>query len=391
MEAVRDDRNKEIIRFNIIAIAVNLVLATAKITVGTIARSAAVTLDGVNSMADMISSALILVFARLSDKKADKDHPFGFGRLEYLCSMIVTMLVMGIGLKSMFDAIKEILYPGEAPNFSFLVVAVEVVSMAVKFYLGKKQQDAGRRLNSQAMIMAGIDAMSDVGIGAAVLISIVVYKAFGIDIEDYLCVIIAALILKAGVEMLIESMNKIVGAPADPDFRKKITTMLFKEKDVYNVSSLVIHNYGENNYIGSVDIEVDEDMKASRITELSQHLKDEAKELGMTLTSVGISGIKIDQPEADKIYDKILPIVMKHEDISRIQSFRVSFRRKKISFALVYKYDAKDPEADMEALKKEIQKLYPGLRPFVLHYLEVNTTHVPSLAIHLSASMRYQM
>ena len=144
MEAVRDDRNKEIIRFNIIAIAVNLVLATAKITVGTIARSAAVTLDGVNSMADMISSALILVFARLSDKKADKDHPFGFGRLEYLCSMIVTMLVMGIGLKSMFDAIKEILYPGEAPNFSFLVVAVEVVSMAVKFYLGKKQQDAGR-------------------------------------------------------------------------------------------------------------------------------------------------------------------------------------------------------------------------------------------------------
>ena len=336
MEAVRDDRNKEIIRFNIIAIAVNLVLATAKITVGTIARSAAVTLDGVNSMADMISSALILVFARLSDKKADKDHPFGFGRLEYLCSMIVTMLVMGIGLKSMFDAIKEILYPGEAPNFSFLVVAVEVVSMAVKFYLGKKQQDAGRRLNSQAMIMAGIDAMSDVGIGAAVLISIVVYKAFGIDIEDYLCVIIAALILKAGVEMLIESMNKIVGAPADPDFRKKITTMLFKEKDVYNVSSLVIHNYGENNYIGSVDIEVDEDMKASRITELSQHLKDEAKELGMTLTSVGISGIKIDQPEADKIYDKILPIVMKHEDISRIQSFRVSFRRKKISFALVY-------------------------------------------------------
>ena len=361
MEAVRDDRNKEIIRFNIIAIAVNLVLATAKITVGTIARSAAVTLDGVNSMADMISSALILVFARLSDKKADKDHTFGFGRLEYLCSMIVTMLVMGIGLKSMFDAIKEILYPGEAPNFSFLVVAVEVVSMAVKFYLGKKQQDAGRRLNSQAMIMAGIDAMSDVGIGAAVLISIVVYKAFGIDIEDYLCVIIAALILKAGVEMLIESMNKIVGAPADPDFRKKITTMLFKEKDVYNVSSLVIHNYGENNYIGSVDIEVDEDMKASRITELSQHLKDEAKELGMTLTSVGISGIKIDQPEADKIYDKILPIVMKHEDISRIQSFRVSFRRKKISFALVYKYDAKDPEADMEALKKEIQKLYPEM------------------------------
>ena len=237
MEAVRDDRNKEIIRFNIIAIAVNLVLATAKITVGTIARSAAVTLDGVNSMADMISSALILVFARLSDKKADKDHPFGFGRLEYLCSMIVTMLVMGIGLKSIFDAIKEILYPGEAPNFSFLVVAVEVVSMAVKFYLGKKQQDAGRRLNSQAMIMAGIDAMSDVGIGAAVLISIVVYKAFGIDIEDYLCVIIAALILKAGVEMLIESMNKIVGAPADPDFRKKITTMLFKEKDIYNVSS----------------------------------------------------------------------------------------------------------------------------------------------------------
>ncbi|MBR4610015.1 MAG: cation transporter, partial [Erysipelotrichaceae bacterium] len=233
MEAVREDRNKEIIRFNIIAIAVNLVLATAKITVGSIVHSAAVTLDGVNSMADMISSALILVFARLSDKKADKDHPFGFGRLEYLCSMIVTTLVLGIGIKSVIDAIREILYPGEAPNFSFLVVAVEVVSMIVKFFIGKAQQDVGKRLNSQAMIMAGIDAMSDVGIGAAVLVSIVIYKAFGIDIEDYLCVIIAALIIKAGVEMLIESMNKIVGAPADPDFRKKITTMLFKEKDVY--------------------------------------------------------------------------------------------------------------------------------------------------------------
>ena len=361
MEIEKGKRSAEMVRYNIIGMAVNFLLCVAKFIIGTAARSNAVVLDGINSLSDLISSFFIIVFSRLSEKRADKDHPFGYGRLEYMCSVLITALIMFIGVRSIIEAVKKIISPPQEPDYSVVVVVIMSLSLIVKVVFGRFMKKKGEELKSESMIMNGADNLSDAYVAASVLFSIVIYKAFHIVIENYLCIVISLLILKTGVQMLRETTNKILGAPADPEFRKKIARMIASEDGVYNVSSLIIHNYGENSCIGSVDIEVDENMKASQIGDLSRRLKEKAAELGLTLTSVGVSGTRTD-PRADRILDQIIETAMGHKQIRRVQSFTVDFKKREIAFAVVHDYGCLDKKEDMEKLEEELQKLFPKMK-----------------------------
>ena len=361
MENESLNRNREMVRYNLIGMSVNFVLSVTKFIIGTAANSYAVVLDGFNSLSDLISSFFIIVFSRLSEKRADKDHPFGYGRLEYVSSVLITGLIMFIGVRSIIEAVKNIVSPPAEPDYNIVVILVMSISLVLKVVFGKLMKKKGEELKSESMIMNGADNLSDAYVAISVLFSIVIYKTFGIVIENYLCIVISLLILKTGTDMLKETMNKILGAPADPEFRKKITRMIFMEESVYNVSSLVIHNYGENNCIGSVDIEVDENMKASEIGDLSRRLKEKAKEMGLTLTSVGVSGTRAD-PKADSIRDQIIETAMGHKQIRRVQSITVDFKKREITFAVVHDHGYADKEEDIAILKEELQKLYPKMK-----------------------------
>ena len=366
-------RNAQIVKYNLIGIVANIVLSVSKFIIGSLANSGAVVLDAINSFADVIFSALILIFAKLSQREADEKHPFGYGRLEYLCSVIITMLILAIGFRSLYDAIVSIIHPEEAPEYSFLLISVMIISLVSKYFLGNALKQKGRELNSEALEAAGVDNLSDAWVAIAVLVSIVIFMIFHFSIESYLCVGISGLIIKSGIEMMMEtlddiiemlsgSMTKVVGEPADPEFRKKILRAIFLEEGVYNVSSLIIHNYGEGNYIGSVDIEVDEKMTARQIADLTRRLKRKVAELGMTLTSVGISGTTAHDPKADEIWDKILLATLKHKNIVHAHSFTVDFKKKSIHFTVVQDYGAADKDKDLQQLKEEVEKLLPGMK-----------------------------
>lgn len=355
-------RNAQIVKYNLIGIVANIVLSVSKFIIGSLANSGAVVLDAINSFADVIFSALILIFAKLSQREADEKHPFGYGRLEYLCSVIITMLILAIGFRSLYDAIVSIIHPEEAPEYNFLLISIMIISLVSKYFLGNALKQKGRELNSEALEAAGVDNLSDAWVAIAVLVSIVIFKIFHFSIESYLCVGISGLIIKSGIEMLSGSMTKVVGEPADPEFRKKILRAIFLEEGVYNVSSLIIHNYGEGNYIGSVDIEVDEKMTARQIADLTRRLKRKVAELGMTLTSVGISGTTAHDPKADEIWDKILLATLKHKNIVHAHSFTVDFKKKSIHFTVVQDYGAADKDKDLQQLKEEVEKLLPGMK-----------------------------
>ena len=211
------------------------------------------------------------------------------------------------------------------------------------------------------MVMTGTGSIYDAIVAASILASIAIYKASGILLEAYLSIIIGALITKTGFDMLSEALTKIIGAPVDPEYRKQIIQMIAMEEGVYNVSSLIIHNYGENNHIASVDIEVDENMKASQIGNISGKLKKKAKDMGLVLTSVGVVGVKTDTPEADMIFDQIIELTRKQDGIIRVQSFRVDFNKKKITFEVVQDHNVKDEEENIEVLKNEVSKLFPEM------------------------------
>ena len=203
--------------------------------------------------------------------------------------------------------------------------------------------------------------MGDALNAAAILAAILIKKLFDVDIEHYLCIGISIMIICTGVQILRECIRKIIGTSADPEFKKKIKSMMIMENGVYNVSNLVIHSYGEGHYVGSADIDVDENMRAVEISKISRRLIQKADELGLTLTAVGISSTDSGSPEANRIWDEILDVVRLHKNILRAYSFDVDFKEKQISFSIAPDPDDPDKEAARQDLLDELKNHFPDM------------------------------
>ena len=220
-----DERNNIILRYSIVGIVINLFLALAKVAVGFIVNAHMIMLDGVNSLSDSIALFISLVSNVIGRKRGSKAHPFGYGRIEYVSSIIITMIITYIGISSIVETVKSIIDPHEAPAYTTLSVAIMVFSLIFKLIYGVLMRKNGKKLDSIAMIMIGADSMGDALISIAILFGIVFYKIAGIDIEHYLCIAIALMIIKSGVEMFMECINKVLGSRADPETKHRIINM----------------------------------------------------------------------------------------------------------------------------------------------------------------------
>ena len=356
-----DERSKTIFRYNIIGIVMNFLLGVTKVVFGVLINAHAIIIDGVNSLSDMTASTVSVISTILSNKQSDKKHPLGYGRIEYLASFIITIIIIYIGIRSSINTIYAIVHPHEAPNYNAGVVILMVVSMIVKMIYGIRCRKVGKEIDSIALKMSGSDTLADSFVSLAILCAIGIYKFTGLDIEHYLCLVISILVIMTAVRMTIECMNKILGTRIDPEFRKKIINAISMEDDVLNVSNLVIHNYGENNYIGSLDIEVDERMNAAEVSKLSRKLIRKAENYGLNLVSVGISASNISDPKASIIWDKILEIITKHPEFIRANSFTIDFEEKDMSFYVVENYSLKNREESYQKLYDEVQKAFPDM------------------------------
>ena len=354
-------RYREIIRYNIIGIVMNIFLSIGKITIGILTHAHAVILDGIEGLSDLVSSIFSIFSAKIGAKKADKNHPFGYGRSEYLISLLVTIIIMFFGVRSIVESIQVIIDPHDAPDYNPAVIIIMIISLVLKFFYGVQLRKKGREINSVGMIMSGNDALGDALTSAAILAAVIINNIFGIDIEHYLCIGISVLIIITGWNMMRECVTKLIGTNVDPVFSKNIRSMIIMEDGVLNVSNLVIHNYGEGIQVGSVEIEVDENMRASEISRISRNLIRKSEELGLILTSVGISAANVDSPEAAEMWDQILEVIMHHKDIKKAHSFEVDFEKKLISFSIVPDYNAPDREGSRELLFEELRHLFPDM------------------------------
>ena len=355
----KNTRSKKIIQYNIAGIVMNLLLAAFKLAAGYISHAHAVMLDGVNSLSDSISSLISIVSTSLSGKGGDRNHPLGYGRIEYIGSMAVTLMVIYVGITMMIDSVKTILHPDTPPDYHIAVVFVMIVSLLCKTVYGIRMRKRGREIDSVTMIMTGTESLGDAMVSAAILAAIVIYETSGVDVEHYLCVVIAVMIVKTGIEMLHSCINSILGTRIDPEVRKAVIRSAADMPDVLGVSNIVLHNYGKDRYVGSIDIEVDEAMQAAEISRLSRRIIRAAEQAGVTLTSVGISAANTSDPEEVMMWDGIVELAAKYHGIKRIHSFTYDEQEGIISFYLVMDYSFKDRDADLEAFINELKTKYP--------------------------------
>ena len=365
------NRDKVIVRTSIIGIAANVFLAAFKAAVGIVSNSIAVVLDAVNNLSDALSSVITVIGTKLAGKKPDKKHPLGYGRIEYLSAMIVSAIVLYAGITSAVESVKKIIWPEQA-DYSIVSLIIIASAVAVKIILGSYVKKQGKKVNSNALVASGADALFDAILSASVLLSAVIFMLTGISLEAYVGVIISIIIIKSGVEMMIETLNDILGKRADAETTKKIKELLVSEPEVRGAYDLIINNYGPNKNYASVHLELPDTMTVDEVDVLIRREQLKVfKETGVILTGIGVYSYNTKNDEAAKIRNAIQQKVMSHDWALQVHGFYADTENKTIRFDVVTTFDITGRES-VEILTKEIGEMYPGYELQIAHDVDIS-------------------
>ena len=353
------NRNKIIIKTSIIGIIANVFLAAFKAFVGTVAHSVAITMDAVNNISDAASSVITIVGTKLAGKEADKKHPFGYGRIEYLSAMIISVLVLYAGITALVESVKKIITP-DTPDYSSASLIIVAVAVVVKIVLGWYVKNVGKKVNSDSLINSGADATLDSVISASTLVAAGIYLIFNISLEAYLGAIIALVIIKSGLDMLRETLSKILGERSDEEMAKEIKETVIAHPEISGAYDLVLHNYGPDTFQGSVHIEVPDTLSADELDQLIRSVTEDVFiKHNVILTAVGVYSLNTKDPEAAAAREKVKSVALSQDYILQMHGFYVDFEEKKIRFDLVVSFDAPNRQEAFNKAYSEVQKEFP--------------------------------
>ena len=354
----KDDRNRIIVKTSIIGIITNVLLATFKAFIGIISNSIAVTLDAVNNLSDALSSIVTIVGTKLAAKPPDKEHPFGYGRIEYLSALTVAGIVLYAGITSAVESVKKIIYP-EQPDYSTVALAIIAAAVAVKIVLGKYVKAQGERANSGSLVASGADALFDAVLSFSVLVSAIIFILSGISLEAYVGAVISGFIIKSGVDMIRDTLDEILGKRTDKDVAKKIKALINEESQVRGAYDLVLYNYGPDRDFASVHIELPDSMSVKEVDKLTRRLETKVyRETGIVLVGVGVYSHNTESDDTAQIYDTVREKVMAHDWAVQLHGFYADTATKEMRFDVVMSFDIAHKDG-LRVLYEEIQQLYP--------------------------------
>lgn len=365
MAANDAEREKTIVRTSVISIITNVLLAAFKAAVGLISNSIAVTLDAVNNLSDAMSSVVTIIGAKFGSKQPDRKHPFGYGRVEYLSSMVVASIVLYAGISSLVESVRKIIHP-ETADYGMVSLVIIAVAIVVKLILGRYVKKQGEKVNSGALTASGSDAVFDAVLSASVLVSAIIFLIRGVSLEAYVGVVIAAVIIKAGIGMMAETLNDIIGQRGDARMNAQITRILKEEEAVRGAYDLVLFDYGPNKYYGSVHLELPDTMTVDQVDLLTRRVQARVhQETGVILTGIGIYSYNTKDEEVIRIRDDVQKTVTAHDWALQMHGFYADPGEKMMRFDVVVSFDIGRKEAS-EILNREIQALYPDYTHMII-------------------------
>ncbi len=352
------NREKQIIKISIIGIVVNLILVIFKATVGLIAGSISIILDALNNLSDALSAIITIIGTVLSNKRPDKNHPYGHGRVEYIASTAVALIVFAAGITALFESVQKILEPSPA-EYSIASIIIVAVAVLVKFFFGRYVRRRGEELNSSSLVATGTDAISDAALSFSTLIGIFISLYFHVAPEGYIGIIISIMILRAAIEILKDTVNDLLGVRADAELTKKIKKAIIKiDPQVQGVYDLAVHNYGPNKIIGSAHIQVGDELTARDIHRLTKHIEYGIYEQFGIILTIGIYASN-EVGEFKGIKNYLMRLIKKYPHILQMHGFYVDEELKIISFDLIFDFDELKPLETVEEIKAKLSEKYP--------------------------------
>ena len=353
------DRSSQIIRTSWIGIIANVLLAAFKAGVGILARSVAIVMDAVNNLSDALSSVITIVGTKLSQRPADRKHPFGFGRIEYFSAIIIAVIVLTAGVTSLIESVKKIFNPTE-PSYTTVTLVVIIVAIVVKLVLGQYVKRQGEKWKSDALIASGADALFDAIITLATLISAGVMLLWNVSLDGILGALISLVIIKAGIEMLASPVNELLGAKVSPELISQIKKEVAAHDGVHGVFDIILHNYGPDVQIGSLHINVMDTMDAHQIHGLTRRISEEMFDRHGIIMTVGVYAVATGENKRAQLQHTLMQAAAAHEHVEQVHGFYYFEDENRVSLDVVPDITIHDDAAFVQELMDRLQPLASG-------------------------------
>ena len=352
------DRSSQIIRTSWVGIIANVLLAAFKAVVGLLASSVAIVMDAVNNLSDALSSVITIIGTKLSQRPADRQHPFGYGRIEYFSAIIIAVIVLTAGVTSLIESVKKIFNP-TTPTYTTTTLIVIIVAIVVKLVLGQYVKKQGEKLKSDALIASGSDALFDAVITLATLVSAGVMLLWHVSLDGVLGALISLVIIKAGIEMLASPVNELLGAKISPELLSQIKREVADFDGVHGVFDIIVHNYGPDVQIGSLHVNVLDTMDAHQIHGLTRRISEEMFARHGIVMTVGVYAVATGDNKRAQLQHTIMQALAAHEHIEQVHGFYYFEDERRVSIDVVPDITIHDDAAFIEELRAELQPLVP--------------------------------
>ena len=364
------NRERIIIHTSFVGILTNIALASLKAAVGLLSHSIAIILDAVNNLSDAVSSVVTMIGARLAARKPDKKHPLGHGRIEYLSAMIVAALVIYAGITALIESIKKIISP-EAADYSPLSLILIAVAIAAKIILGRYVKRKGLEANSASLVASGQDALSDAVLSSSVLVTALIFLWTGVGLEAYVGVIIAVFIIKAGYEILSDTLTDILGSRPNAEITESIKKTIREDPEVLGVYDLILHNYGPDKVYGSVHVELPAYMTAEQIDTLARRITMQVlKKHNVVLAAIGVYAVRQDEKTAS-LRQGMYDLVTAHPEVLQTHGFYLDESSSTVTFDMIIDYDIRDRQTLYNQIVSELESAYPDYKIYVTMDIDV--------------------
>jgi cation diffusion facilitator family transporter len=352
-------RNSIITGTSWLGIITNVLLSTVKIVIGVLTSSIAIVSEGVNNATDSLTAIIALIGTKLANKHPDKNHPFGYKRIEYLTGFIIAIIIIFTGCQMLCISIKLAFNPAIL-SISYTSLMIVTVSAVIKFALGTYTVKVGKKVNSIALEAVGIDGRNDSFISIITIVSALFFLIFDISIDAYAGIIISVLIIKSGFNVLMDTISELLGKPGQKELVDKIYKEIYNTKEIINATDMILHNYGPDTWSGSVNIELDHAKTVEEVYKVIHKLQMKIKNEYKVVMVFGIYAVAHDHKDVKNIKKDINMFVSNNKHIKSIHAIYLEPRTNKIYCDFVVEHDLKEPKKLKDDFIQYMAKKYPN-------------------------------
>ena len=307
---------------SIVGIVNNIVLFGLKFLAGTLAGSVSITADAINNLSDAGSSIISLVSFKLSSMPADEEHPFGHARYECIASMVVACLIMMLGWNLLMDSVDKILHPGEI-SFSWLSIAILIFSIAIKGWMYLYNHKYGKLVSSSIMEATAADSLSDAMSTSAVLVSAIISPLIHFNLDGYMGIVVAVLILLAGYGIVKNALDELLGKAPDIELVKNLEAKIMSYEQVIGMHDLMIHDYGAHKTFGSVHVEVDSSKDVMVLHDMIDNIeRDIYNDMGVHMV-IHMDPVNLNDPLTKELKEVCIKFLKEIDESLSLHDFRI--------------------------------------------------------------------